>query len=65
MANVAPVYEKGNRSDKDNYHSVSILQIYQNILKGVCANKLSHFSRISFLRVNAGLGKIVVVITAY
>ena len=48
MTNVTLVYKKGNGSDKDNYHPVSILQNLSKILKGVYVNKFIHFLRISF-----------------
>ena len=54
MANFTPVYKKGNRSDKDYFRPVSILP---NLSKGVYVNKFLHFLRISFLSINAGLGK--------
>ena len=51
------VYKKEDRSDKDNYRPVSILPNCQKFLKGVYVNKFLHFLRISFLSINAGLGK--------
>ena len=62
MANFTPVYKKGNRSDKDYYRPVSILP---NLSKGVYVNKFLHFLRISFLSINAGSGKNIMLNTAH
>ena len=56
MANVTPVYKKGNRSDKDNYLLV-FYWICQKKIKGVYENKCLHFLSIFFLGINAGVGK--------
>ena len=64
MANVTPIYTKGHRSDKLP-SSQYFTEFVTKFLKGVCVNKFLHFLRISFLSINEGLGKNIVLNTAY
>ena len=64
MVNVTPIYTKGNRSDKLP-SSQYFAEFAKKFLKGVCVNKFLHFFRISFLSINASLGKSIVLNTAY
>ena len=43
MANVTPVYKKGNRSDKNNYHPVSILSNLSKSFKRCLCKQISTF----------------------
>ena len=65
LADVTPVYKKGNRSVKDNYRPVSILPNLQKFSKGVCINKC-HLILITFSQnVNVDLEKIITLSTVY
>ena len=43
MGNVTPVYKKGNRSDKDNYHPVSILSNLSKFFESCLCKQISTF----------------------
>ena len=62
---MTPVYKKGNRSDKDNCRPVSTLPNASKIFERCLRKQISNFLRISFLSINAGLGKNIVLNTAY
>ena len=65
MANVTPVYKKGNRSDEGKYHRVSILPNLSKNFETCLCKPISTFLRISFLSINEGLRKNIVLNTAY
>ena len=65
MANVTPAYKKWNRSDKDNYRPVCILPNLSKIFERCLCKQISTFLKISFLNIIAGLGKNIVLNTAY
>ena len=43
LANVTPVHKKVNRSEKDNYHSVSILPNLSKVFEICIHNQIAHF----------------------
>ena len=43
LANVTPIYKKGNRSEKGNYRPVSILPNISEVLKDVSASRYLNF----------------------
>ena len=57
MTNVTLVYKKGNGSDKDNYHPVSILQNLSKKFERCLCKQIYTFFEDIFLSINAGLGR--------
>ena len=43
FANVTPAFEKGNRNQKDNYRSISILPIISKIFEQLICRQLSNY----------------------
>ena len=57
MANVTPVYKKGNRSEKDNYRPVSILPNLSKIFERCLCKQISTFSKDILSRYQCGFKK--------